>query len=103
MKDHLLQSKLHRPAAAPDIVPQARLVDLLNEGRERTLTLISAPAGYGKSWLDRLGGLEVAENTSEGVILEGPLPDQAALAGVLDTLFALHLPILEVTCLQEHS
>jgi len=56
-----------------------------------------------ESWLDRLGGLEVAEHTSEGVILEGPLPDQAALAGVLDTLFALHLPILEVTCLQEQS
>jgi len=35
------------------------------------------------------------------VTLEGWLLDQAALAGVLDTLFVLRLPILEVTCLQE--
>jgi len=54
-------------------------------------------------WLDRLGGLQITANTSEDVTLEGWLPDQAALAGVLDTLYALHLPILEVTCLKEQS
>jgi hypothetical protein len=29
--------------------------------------------------------------------LAGPVTDQAALHGLLDTLYALHLPILEVT------
>jgi hypothetical protein len=53
-------------------------------------------------WLDRLGGLQVTAKTMECVTLEGQLPDQAALAGVLDTLYSLHLPILEVTCLEEH-
>ena len=34
---------------APDIVPRDRLLDRLNAGLHRPLTLISAPAGYGKS------------------------------------------------------
>ena len=50
---------------------------------------------------DRLGGLKIVETTPEGMTLEGRLPDQAALAGVLDTLFSINLPILEVICLQE--
>ena len=53
------------------------------------------------SWSDRLGGLKIVETTPEGMTLEGWLPDQAALAGVLDTLFSINLSILEVTCLQE--
>jgi len=52
-------------------------------------------------WSDRLGGMQITVNNSESVTLEGWLPDQAALAGVLDTLYGLHLPILEVVCLQE--
>ena len=52
-------------------------------------------------WIDRLGGLQISAKTSEDVTLEGRLPDQSALFGVLDTLFNLHLPLLEVTCLKE--
>jgi len=52
-------------------------------------------------WTDRLGGLQITAKTTERVTFEGWLPDQSALAGVLDTLFTLHLPILEVTCLHE--
>ncbi len=50
------------------------------------------------SWKDRLGGLHITSRTKETSTLEGRLPDQTALAGVLDTLFSLHLPILEVKC-----
>jgi len=52
-------------------------------------------------WIDRLGNLQITAIDSQGVTLEGRLPDQAALAGALDTLYNLRLPILEVTCLQE--
>jgi hypothetical protein len=45
--------------------------------------------------------MTIVETAPEGMTLEGRLPDQAALAGVLDTLFSLNLPILEVSCLQE--
>jgi hypothetical protein len=37
--------------------------------------------------------------SSAATTLEGRLPDQAALNGVLDTLYQLHLPLLEVICL----
>ena len=48
------------------------------------------------SWADRMSGMRVIA-TADGSILEGLLPDQAALAGVLNTLYALRLPIIEVT------
>jgi hypothetical protein len=35
--------------------------------------------------------------------LEGELLDQAALAGVLNTLYELHMPVLEVKCLSVTS
>jgi hypothetical protein len=62
---------------------------------------IKVQGGVPEGWLDRLGGLEITANTSEDVTLEGWLPDQSALAGVLDTLFTFHLSLLEVTCKQE--
>lgn len=49
----LLTTKLHIPPPRPHLVPRARLLARLDEGlrRHRRLTLISAPAGYGKSTL----------------------------------------------------
>jgi len=51
-------------------------------------------------WSDRLGGLEIrvidqAGSTSE-TILMGWLPDQAALSGVLNALYGLHLSLISV-------
>jgi len=51
MKADILYTKLQRSPVAPDIVPRKRLSDRLEEGRHFPLTLISAPAGYGKSTL----------------------------------------------------
>lgn len=48
-------------------------------------------------WLDRLGGMRVTTKTASEVVLEGALADQSALIGVLNTLYQLHLPLLEVT------
>ncbi len=55
----LLRTKLHRPTVSGDLVRRQRLLDSLSRGLEQPLTLISAPAGYGKSvlvnqWLDTL-------------------------------------------------
>jgi hypothetical protein len=54
-------------------------------------------------WSDRLAGMTIcltAEETSPPVTtLQGELGDQAALAGVLNTLYELHLPVLSVHCL----
>ena len=54
-----------------------------------------------EDWHRRLGGMEVTMSSPESdeprTILQGRLRDQAALHGLLETLYALHLPILEVT------
>ena len=44
-----------------------------------------------ENWVNRLGGLQISEVSSTQTTLEGWLPDQAALKGVLDTLYELHL------------
>jgi hypothetical protein len=54
-------------------------------------------------WRDRLEGMSVTECPRGAGLplttLEGELADQAALAGLLDTLFLLHLSVLSVECL----
>jgi LuxR family maltose regulon positive regulatory protein len=47
----LLQTKLFRPRPTQNLVVRPRLVEALNRGLACKLTLISAPAGYGKTTL----------------------------------------------------
>jgi LuxR family maltose regulon positive regulatory protein len=46
-----LGTKLHVPRPRAQLVPRARLVERLQQGAERALTLVSAPAGFGKTTL----------------------------------------------------
>ena len=48
---HILQTKLHAPKLPVDYVNREKLLERLKAGRYRPLTLVSAPAGYGKSVL----------------------------------------------------
>jgi len=50
-KTPIIRTKLHRPLIPEEHVHRPRLLEQLEEGRQRKLTLISAPAGYGKSIL----------------------------------------------------
>ena len=50
-QNSLLRTKLHRPVVPGDFLCRPRLHDLMNLGLELPLTLVSAPAGYGKSLL----------------------------------------------------
>ena len=82
------------------------------EKQRANLPRMSGPAVYrirvaGKvsaRWAERLSGMHIKE--SEGAdgqnetVLEGRLPDQAALAGVLNILYELHLPLSSVECLE---
>lgn len=47
----LLTTKLYLPSVRTNLVPRPRLTRRLNEGLARKLTLISAPAGFGKTTL----------------------------------------------------
>lgn len=51
MSGDLLQTKLYLPRLRPFLVPRPRLIEKLNLGLHRKLTLISAPAGFGKTTL----------------------------------------------------
>ena len=53
MTDRLLETKFHIPARRTGDVPRMRLLDILQTGlsENRKLTLVSAPAGYGKTTL----------------------------------------------------
>jgi LuxR family maltose regulon positive regulatory protein len=57
----MVLTKLHRPRLRPNLVARTRLIDRLNEGlrQNRKLTLLTAPAGFGKTtlvadWLQQL-------------------------------------------------
>jgi LuxR family maltose regulon positive regulatory protein len=47
----LLRTKLHQPRIRDDLVPRPRLVGRLNRGLDRRMTLVCAPAGFGKTTL----------------------------------------------------
>lgn len=47
----LLTTKLHVPLVADTLISRPRLIGRLNEGLKHRLTLISAPAGFGKTTL----------------------------------------------------
>ncbi|MCJ7520245.1 MAG: AAA family ATPase, partial [Anaerolineaceae bacterium] len=51
MSEPLLLTKLYIPPPRPKVVFRPRLIERLNEGMHRKLTLISAPAGFGKTTL----------------------------------------------------
>jgi hypothetical protein len=82
------------------------------EHRRPTLTM-DAPAVYAihvqgtvdLDWADRLNGMQVVvSHASEGTHTQliGRLPDQAALLGVVNSLFNSGFPILKVSLLSGH-
>jgi LuxR family maltose regulon positive regulatory protein len=75
MSTPLLKTKLYIPPTRPELVPRPRLIEQLNAGLwqnddfARKLTLVSAPAGFGKTtliteWLQHLGAAPLQERTS---------------------------------------
>lgn len=64
--------------------------------------------GYlSESWSDRMGGVAIRVLSQPGeapvTVLIGEFQDQAALTGVLSTLYDLGLPLLSVECLDVQS
>src|SRR5437660_6028203 len=51
MPTPILATKLYLPRLRPNVVSRPRLLERLNEGLHRKLTLIAAPAGFGKTTL----------------------------------------------------
>ena len=100
----LLKTKLHIPELRPSLVPRPRLIEKLNQGLQTgsKLTLVSAPAGFGKStvvteWIAACGRpaawLSLDERESDWVrfvsYLAGAL--QTIQAGIGESLLAILL------------
>ena len=64
---------------------------------------IRVNGGLDQSWSERLAGMTITttcgRNTADSTKLEGQLLDQAALTGILNTLYDLQLPLVSVECL----
>jgi hypothetical protein len=56
---------------------------------------------------DQISGMQITEVSGENgkveTILVGRLVDQAALSGVLNSLYELHLPVLSADCVDADS
>ena len=108
MSTSILATKLYIPQPQPRVVLRPRLIERLNEGLQRRQTLISAPAGFGKTtllsewvaalprpaaWLSLNEGdndparflaylvaalQTIMENIGEGVLGMAPVPPAAA-------------------------
>ena len=64
---------------------------------------ISVQGRIDPDWSDRLAGMALRVTTEDGcppaTTLDGELSDQAALLGILNSLYELHLTVLSVLCL----
>lgn len=56
-----------------------------------------------KSWINSLGGMSIdvekEKEDQDTTTLTGVITDQAALAGIMNTLYEMHLSVLSVECL----
>ena len=64
----LIETKLFRPSPRPGRVPRPRLRERLDRGRGAKLTLVSAPAGFGKTTL-LVDWLASVDESPEGISL----------------------------------
>src|SRR6266581_3099336 len=86
----LVRTKLYRPRRSSDVIPRARLIERLNAALGGNVTLLSAPAGFGKTtllveWLQTLdrptAWLSLDEHDNELPVFVH------ALAAALQTIF----------------
>ena len=68
----LLGTKLYAPKWRSSLVPRKRLIERLDQGTDRKLTLVSAPAGFGKTTLlaEWLAGTSAGERPAAWVSLD---------------------------------
>ncbi len=81
----LLKAKLHIPHRRPDMAPRSLLIKQLNERIQRKLTLITAPAGYGKTnlaseWTHYLQSEDTSNNRITWLSLEEADSEPGAIA-----------------------
>jgi LuxR family maltose regulon positive regulatory protein len=100
MATPLLTTKLYIPAFRSDLVPRPRLIERLDAGLDRKLTLISAPAGFGKTtllsnWVGRLDrpvawvSLDKGDNDQTSFLIYFVAALQTIETGICETVQAM--------------
>src|ERR1700733_13346678 len=62
---HLLETKLYAPGSRSDLVARPRLIDAIRVGAAQKLTMIVAPAGFGKTTLLAAGAADTQDTEAE--------------------------------------
>src|SRR3984893_12561685 len=91
MPTPILATNLYLPRLRPNVVSRPRLLERLNEGLHRKLTLIAAPAGFGKTTLVSVWVEGIARPTAWLSLDEGendPARFLAYLVAALQTIAA---------------
>jgi LuxR family maltose regulon positive regulatory protein len=86
MSTPILTTKLYIPPPRLNVVLRPRLLERLNEGLHRKLTLISAPAGFGKTTL--LSAWVASRTESRGLRTESVASSPSPQSSVLSTRVA---------------
>ena len=99
-KLHSLHKETHLRAAQVKIRPPGELLTMKGPATYR----IIVQGALDPSYVERLGGRSISERRAgDGeteTVLVGRLLDQAALSGILNELYALHLPVVSADCLE---
>jgi hypothetical protein len=86
---------------------------IMSESSAKNGLSLTSPARYAvhlqgildPNWADRLGGMQIVNHGLDNphsdpvTVMTGDVADQAALAGILNTVYMLGLPLLSVTFL----
>jgi LuxR family maltose regulon positive regulatory protein len=98
----LLATKLYTPGVRPDLLGRPRLIQRLERGLQTgsKLTLISAPAGFGKTtllaeWIQSPGGAAAARQAAWVSLDEGDNEPARFLSYLTASLESLELPVGE--------
>jgi LuxR family maltose regulon positive regulatory protein len=89
----VLKTKLNIPTLPAELVRRARLTDILQAGLERRLTLVSAPAGFGKTTLI-CSWIRECERPAAWLSLEDSDNDPVRFLSYLITAFQMIQPKL---------